>query len=141
MKRRSLLFWPALASLPFLAAQVREVVVNPNFSGTVYALKENSTGSFAHYRFEPGAHTKWHTHEMGQVILCEEGVCRSQIKGGPVIELRTGETTYVPPGSTHWQGAAPKEGGTQFNVQRGKTTWLDDVSEAEYNAAPQTGKR
>jgi quercetin dioxygenase-like cupin family protein len=151
MRFRSLLcgrsaayFWPTVAliavSLPFLAAQARDVLVNPNFTGTIYIVKENSTGTFAHFRFEPGAHTKWHFHEMGQVILCEEGVCRSQLKGGPVIELHTGETTYVPPGVPHWQGAAPKEGGTQFNVQRGTTNWLEEVTEAEYNTPPGSKK-
>ncbi len=143
-RRSAVYFWPAVAlsaiGLPFLAAQVRDVLVNPNFTGTIYIVKENSTGTFAHFRFEPGAHTKWHFHEMGQVILCEEGVCRTQLKGGPVIELHTGETTYVPPGVPHWQGAAPKEGGTQFNVQRGTTNWLGDVTEAEYNTAPGSRK-
>jgi quercetin dioxygenase-like cupin family protein len=142
--RKSVYAWLIVAvsiiGLPFLAAQAeREKLVNPNFTGTIYVVKENSVGTFAHYRFEPGAHTRWHHHEMGQVILCEEGVCRSQIRGQAVIELHTGETTYVPPGQDHWQGASPTEGGTQFNVQRGKTEWLGEVSEAEYNTP--AGKR
>ena len=125
-----------LAGLKFLAAQERERVTNPNFTGTVYTVKENSQGSFAHYRFEAGAHTKWHTHEGGQIVLCEEGVCRTQMRGGPVIELHANEAAYCPPGGTHWHGAAPGEGGTQFNVSRGKLTWLEEVSDAEYQAAP-----
>ncbi len=110
---------------------------NPNFTGgTVTPVEENSTGGFAHLHFAPGARTKWHYHEGGQIILVEEGVGRTQIKGGPVMELHAGETTYAQPGVTHWHGAAPDKGGTQFNVSRGKTTWLDEVTDKDYTAPP-----
>src|SRR5947209_16568362 len=56
---------------------------NPNFTGgTVTPLEENSKGAIAHFRFDPGARTKWHSHEGGQIILVEEGVGRTQVKGG-----------------------------------------------------------
>jgi quercetin dioxygenase-like cupin family protein len=122
------------AGLPFLIAQEqdRQPITSPNFTGTVYSLKENSTGTFAHIYFPPGARTRWHSHELGQVILCEEGTCLNALKGGPVVELHAGETSYAPPGVPHWQGAAPGAGGTQFNTQRGKITWLDAVTDEEY---------
>jgi quercetin dioxygenase-like cupin family protein len=107
-----------------------------NFTGTVTTIKDNSDGKIAHYRFDPGARTKWHSHEGGQIILVEEGVGRAQIKGGPVIELHAGETTYVGPGVWHWHGAAPDKGGTQFNVSRGGITWGDEVTEKEFTAKP-----
>jgi len=140
--RSTVYFWAALAlaavALPFLIAQEqdRQPMNNPNFSATVYQVKENSTGTFAHIYFPPGVHTKWHSHETGQVILCEEGTCINALKGGPVIELHAGETSYAPPGVPHWQGAAPNAGGTQFNTQRGKITWMDEVSDAEYKTPP-----
>ena len=109
---------------------------NPNFTGTVTPLKEGSDGTIAHYHFEPGARTKWHIHERGQIILVEEGVARTQVKGGPVIELHAGETIYCPPGVPHWHGAAPEQGGTQYNVSRGGITWLEEVTEKEYTAPP-----
>src|SRR5215469_9964965 len=74
---------------------------NPNFTGTVTPITENSQASIAHFRFEAGARTKWHSHERGQIILVEDGVCRSQVKGGPVVELHAGETTYAAPGVVH----------------------------------------
>ncbi len=113
-----------------------QTVQNPNFTGTVTTVKENSDGRIAHYYFAPGARTKWHIHERGQIILVEEGVARMQVKGGPVIELHAGETIYCPPGVPHWHGAAPDQGGTQYNVSRGGTTWLDEVSDKEFTAAP-----
>lgn len=110
---------------------------NPNFTGgEVKVVKENSQGNIAHFYFPPGVRTKWHSHEGGQIILVEDGVGLYQEKGGPVVELRAGETHYCPPGVVHWHGASPKEGGTQFNVSRGGITWGDVVSDAEFNATP-----
>lgn len=107
---------------------------NSNFTGTITRLTEGSDGLIAHIRFAAGARTKWHSHERGQIILCEQGVCRIQTKGGPVIELHAGETIYSPPGVVHWHGAAPDQECVQYNVTRGMVTWLEEVSEAEYTA-------
>ena len=124
---------PAAAGTWMICAQQ---VQSPNFTGTVTTVQENSDGRIAHYHFAPGARTKWHTHERGQIILVEEGVGLYQEKGGPVMELRAGETRYCPPGVLHWHGAAPDQGGTQFNVSRGGITWLDEVTEKEFTAPP-----
>jgi quercetin dioxygenase-like cupin family protein len=110
---------------------------NPNFTGgEVKTVKENSQANIAHFYFPPGVRTKWHSHEGGQIILVEDGVGLYQEKGGPVVELRAGETRYCPPGVVHWHGASPKEGGTQFNVTRGGITWGDVVTDEEFNATP-----
>jgi quercetin dioxygenase-like cupin family protein len=110
---------------------------NPNFTGgEVKTIKENSQGNIAHFYFPAGVRTKWHSHEGGQIILVEDGVGLYQEKGGPVVELRAGETRYCPPGVVHWHGASPKEGGTQFNVSRGGIMWGDVVTDEEFNAKP-----
>jgi len=110
---------------------------NPNFTGgDVKTIKENSQGNIAHFYFPPGVRTKWHSHEGGQIILVEDGVGLYQEKGGPVVELRAGETRYCPPGVAHWHGASPKEGGTQFNISRGGITWLDVVTDQEFTVTP-----
>jgi quercetin dioxygenase-like cupin family protein len=109
--------------------------VNP-FQGTVTPVKENSDGKIAHFYFAPGSRTRWHSHEGGQIILVEKGVALEQEKGGPVIELHAGQAIYCPPGVVHWHGAAPNEGGTQYNVSRGGITWLGEVTDKEYNAKP-----
>lgn len=107
---------------------------NSNFTGTITRLTEGNEGLIAHIRFAAGARTKWHSHERGQIILCEQGVCRAQAKGGPVVELHAGETIYSPPGVVHWHGAAPDRECVQYNVTRGTVTWLEEVSETEYRA-------
>ena len=110
----------------------RDPIKSPYFQGRVQPVVENSTGNFAHYKFTPGARTQWHIHEGGQILLCEEGICRHQLKGGAIIEFRAGETAYAPPGVAHWQGSTPTTAGTQFNIHRGAITWLNDVTDAEY---------
>ena len=108
---------------------------NPNFTGKVTPVEENSKATIAHFRFDAGARTKWHSHEHGQIILVEDGVCRMQVKGGPVVELHAGETTYAGPGVVHWHGAAPDQACTQFNVTReGSINWLDEVTDKEFTA-------
>jgi quercetin dioxygenase-like cupin family protein len=109
---------------------------NPNFTGGTVTPIDDKEGAIAHFRFEPGARTKWHSHERGQIILVEEGVGRTQVKGGPVIELHAGETTYAGPGVIHWHGAAPDKGGVQYNISRGGITWLEAVTDQEFNAPP-----
>ena len=122
-----------VSSLWLMHAQQKQ---EPNFTGTVKRLNDTSNAGIAHIHFDPGARTKWHIHEGGQIILVEEGVGRTQVKGGPVIELRAGQTTYAKPGVAHWHGAAPDQGATLFNVQRGMTTWLGEVTDKEYTAPP-----
>ncbi len=119
----------------FLAVQ-GQPKQNPNFTGIVTRIEEGSDGAIAHFRFAAGARTKWHSHERGQIILVEEGVCRTQIKGGPVIELHANETTYAPAGAVHWHGAAPDQECVQYNVTRGMVNWLGEVSDKEYTARP-----
>ena len=107
-----------------------------NFTGTVTKVEEGSDGAIAHFRFAPGARTKWHSHERGQIILVEEGVARTQVRGGPVVELHAGDIIYAPPGVVHWHGAAPDKECIQYNVTRGAVTWFEEVSETDYTAAP-----
>jgi quercetin dioxygenase-like cupin family protein len=104
--------------------------------GEVTKLGDDSNPSIVHIRFGPGARTNWHTHSRGQIILAEEGVTLTQVKGGPVIELHPGETTYVGPGVAHWHGASPSEASVQYNINRGDLTWLGPVTDAEYKVRP-----
>ena len=107
---------------------------NPNFMGTVNAVEDKYKTAYAHYQFEKGARTKWHSHSGGQVILVEEGITHHQNKGGPVMELHANETYYVQPGVVHWHGATPESSTVQFNTTRGDITWLDEVTDAQFKA-------
>ncbi len=111
---------------------------NANFTGTVTRLESNIHVRAARIHFEAGARTKWHVHERGQLLLCEEGVARTQVKGHLVQELHPGDTAYVPGGVPHWHGAAAGQSTTLFSVDlnAGQTKWLEAVTEAEYKADP-----
>ena len=89
-------------------------------------------------RFEPGARTAWHTHPLGQTIHITSGVGRVQVWGGPIREVRAGDTVWFAPGEKHWHGAASNMAMTHIAMQEaldGKhVTWMEHVSDEQYKA-------
>jgi len=89
--------------------------------------------------FEPGARTAWHTHPLGQTLHVISGVGRVQAKGGPIREIKAGDTVWIPPGEKHWHGAAPNSGMVHIAMQEaldGKhVEWMEYVTDAEYSQA------
>ena len=87
-------------------------------------------------RFEPGARTHWHTHPLGQTLLVVAGFGRARQEGGPVIELRPGDTLWIPPGIRHWHGAGPDTAMTHIAMQEAldgtHVTWMEPVSDEDY---------
>lgn len=133
------LFYLAVCAALFLSAQEKQPAdESGNFTGTVHRLESNIRVRAARIHFDPGARTKWHVHERGQLLLCEEGVARTQVQGHPVQELHPGETAYVPGGVPHWHGASPGQATTLFSVDvsAGQTKWLGAVTDAEYKTPP-----
>jgi len=126
--------WVAQGQQAAVQSATPNTKANPNFTGTVTPVEDKYKVATAHYRFDPGARTKWHSHSGGQVMLVEEGVTHHQNKGGPVMELHANESYYVQPGVVHWHGAAPDASTVQFNTTRGDITWLEEVSETDYKA-------
>jgi quercetin dioxygenase-like cupin family protein len=90
--------------------------------------------------FEPGARTNWHTHPLGQTLYVVSGVGRAQAWGGPIREIRAGDTIWIPPGEKHWHGAAPTTAMAHIAMQEaldGKPVdWLEPVTDAQYAAEP-----
>ena len=86
--------------------------------------------------FEPGARTAWHTHPLGQTLHVISGAGRVQSWGGPIREIRPGDTVWIPPGEKHWHGAAPTTGMVHIAMQEAldgtHVTWLEKVSEEQY---------
>lgn len=87
--------------------------------------------------FEPGARTAWHTHPLGQTLHVLSGVGRFQTKGGPIVEIRPGDTIWIPPGEKHWHGASPNNRMTHIAIQEAEkgsaVTWMEKVTDEEYN--------
>jgi quercetin dioxygenase-like cupin family protein len=116
---------------------------NPDyFTGTVFMDPIHSAEAPARVAairvtFTPGARTAWHTHPFGQTLHVLDGVGRFAVRGGPVEEIRAGDTVWIPPGEEHWHGAAPETLMCHLAIQEkdeaGTTAvWLDKVSDADY---------
>lgn len=120
--------------------------VNPDwFTGTVWQdplieAPEPARVRGARVTFEPGARTNWHTHPLGQTLFVLSGAGRTQVWGGPVRDLRPGDTVWIPPGEKHWHGGTPAHGMVHIAVHEaldGKhVEWLEPVSDADYAKAP-----
>lgn len=53
--------------------------------------------------FEPGAHTAWPTHPLGQMLIVMSGVGWTQVEGEPTEEIRPGDILWCPPNTRHWR--------------------------------------
>jgi 4-carboxymuconolactone decarboxylase len=116
-----------------------------NFTGSVrvdplFAANGPARASGAYVTFQPGAHTAWHTHPLGQILIVTAGTGRVQGWGGPVQEMSRGDVVRIPPGLKHWHGASPGSTMTHIAIQEhvdGKTVdWLEKVSDAQYGELP-----
>lgn len=107
--------------------------MDDRFSGTAPARIGGATVTF-----EPGARTAWHSHPLGQTLIVTAGVGRVQQWGGPVQEIRPGDTVWIPPGVKHWHGASTTVGMSHIAFSEaldGKTVeWMEKVTDDQYNA-------
>ncbi len=58
--------------------------------------------------------------------------------GGPVQEIRKGDTVRIPPNVKHWHGASPANAMSHIAISEqldGKSVeWMEQVSDADFNA-------
>lgn len=85
--------------------------------------------------FAPGARTYWHTHEQGQILTVVAGQGWICVEGEPAQPIRTGDTVWIPKGEKHWHGAAADSYLLHTAVSIGKTEWLEEVEDADYDKA------
>ena len=99
--------------------------------------------SCAYVTFEPGAQSAWHTHPMGQILIVTAGCGWTQCEGGPIEEIRAGDTIRCPPGHRHWHGATSTTAMTHISVTEaldGKNVlWMDHVTDEQYVAGSPPG--
>ncbi|HUF76091.1 MAG TPA: hypothetical protein VMM35_07420 [Longimicrobiales bacterium] len=126
---------PALEEAPAPAQQA------PVIQGPMQDLDLGNL-SIRRFRFPAGSRLGWHTHLDGpQLLMMEDGRGRVQERGGPVVEMLPNEPHVTLAGVEHWHGAAPEEGGVQWNIYDGigvpgSVTWGTAVTDEEYNAPP-----
>jgi quercetin dioxygenase-like cupin family protein len=119
------------------------------FTGKAYIDQIAPTDSPSRLRayrvhFTPGARTAWHTHPNGQVIHVTEGIGLVQRRGGPVEQVRAGDSVRFEPGEEHWHGAAPMHFMSHLALHEADedgsdAAWGEHVTDEEYGAGPATG--
>jgi quercetin dioxygenase-like cupin family protein len=109
------------------------------FVDSIAASTAPSRLAAASVHFTPGARTAWHTHPFGQTICVTEGRGLCQRRGGPIEEIRPGDSVYFEPDEDHWHGAAPDRFMTHIAMQEvndsgSPVTWGEHVTDEEYGA-------
>lgn len=137
-----------LASAVFLASAAAsqtpfpkgELSTAKNHTGDIW-LNELSVGdsvfdpSIAIATYGPKAKLDWHIHPGGQVLLITEGTGYYQERGQPIRIVHKGDVIKSLPGVEHWHGSTPGSTFAYIAVtptQKGKTIWLDPVSDKDY---------
>lgn len=91
--------------------------------------------------FEPAARTAWHTHPLGQTLHVLSGLGLAQSWGGPIREIRPGDTVWFAPGEKHWHGATADVAMTHLAMQEAQdgavVDWLEHVTDDQYRVAPE----
>ncbi|MGV6946434.1 cupin domain-containing protein [Sphingobacterium kyonggiense] len=89
--------------------------------------------------FEPGCRNNWHSHSGGQILIVVGGTGYYQERGKPARRLSEGDVVEIAPDVEHWHGASPDSWfshlGIGCNPQTNKDTWLEPVTDEEYNEA------
>jgi 4-carboxymuconolactone decarboxylase len=128
-------------------SQTSRMASAENFTGSVrvepiFQPRGESRAAGSYVVFEPGAHTAWHTHPLGQVLIVTAGVGRVQRWGDPIDEIREGDVVWIPAATKHWHGGAPNSAMTHIGIVEqldGRSVeWMEKVSAAQY-AGPLRG--
>jgi len=75
-------------------------------------------------------------HIHGQTLIITAGLGWTQIWGGPIHEIGSGDVVWFAPGEKHWHGATPTTAMTHIAIQEvlnGKVVdWMEHVSDEQY---------
>ncbi len=84
--------------------------------------------------FAPCARTNWHTHDGGQLLIVTAGSGYVTDDDG-AHAVAAGDMIWTPPGVRHWHGGSPEGFLLHISVTIGDTTWLEPVTDEEYEEA------
>ena len=139
----SLFIFQSNAQTPQPGFPKGELSAAKNHTGDIW-LSELNVGdstfdpSIAMATYGAGAKLDWHSHPGGQVLLITEGTGYYQERGKPARLVHKGDVIKSAPGVEHWHGATPASTFAYIAVtptQKGKTVWLEPVSEKDYASA------
>ena len=116
-----------------------EYFTGPVFQDPIIQAPDPARVRALRVTFLPGGRTNWHVHPLGQTLYVVSGVGRYQTDGEPIVEIRAGDTIWIPPDERHWHGASPDSAMCHIAIQEAlngsNVTWLEPVSDEDY-AAP-----
>lgn len=129
-------------SLALNVTQPSEPVQGPTSHFTGRAMVSSRFGSpVSDYRgamvtFDALAHTNWHYHPAGQMLIITSGEGRVQSKGQSVQTVKAGDVVWTPPFVEHWHGGGFETSMSHIAISEPvdgeAVVWLNAVSEAEY---------
>lgn len=142
---------PQIAEVLAMAAPLKrrdvfpkgEKIDSSTFNGEAWLapLIDNTDADLAasNVTFAPGVRNNWHTHSVGQILLCTSGIGYYQERGKAARQLLPGDAVDIPAGVEHWHGAAPGNSFSHIAIMpkrsKNKTVWGGPVTETEYTAA------
>ena len=109
------------------------VLRSGTFTGVVYGDRAFAEENIAitNVLFTPSARTYWHSHSGGQLLTVDRsGGARRRPQRQRIIE--GSDVVFASAGQQHWHGAAPTSFLLHTSVAMGTTTWLEEVSDADY---------
>jgi quercetin dioxygenase-like cupin family protein len=124
--------------------EVASVEADPAyFTGTVWQMPIHSAPeparvNAAFVTFLPGGRTNWHTHPLGQTLHVVSGCGWFRTEGHAKVEIRAGDTLWIPPGERHWHGATDRTAMTHLAMQErfegSPVEWQEAVGDEDYLA-------
>jgi quercetin dioxygenase-like cupin family protein len=110
------------------------------FTGTVFldpvlARPEVSVGNVF---FAPASRTYWHSHAGGQVLNVVRGRGLVANRQGEASFIEAADVVHASGGEEHWHGGSRDSYVLHTAISLGQTTWLEEVSDADYQAAHQS---
>lgn len=117
--------------------------ISANFTGEAWlqmlSAQTEYDCSIYYVTFAPGTRNYWHSHTVGQILLCTEGIGYYQESGKPAQRLHPGDVVNIPANVAHWHGAAPDSRFTHIGItpkaSENTAEWLGEVTDEEYKEA------
>ena len=126
----------ALAVLVVSAVSESTAQQESRFMGGNPSIEDSEDVRTLRLRFPAGSRSNWHSHTEGQLLMIEEGVGRTQVRGQPLRIMRPGQPWWTDAGVEHWHGADLEEDALQLPIYSGAAQWLEPVTDEVYRADP-----
>jgi 4-carboxymuconolactone decarboxylase len=111
------------------------VTVTSPFKGSAGARLAGATVTF-----NPGAHSNWHVHPLGQLLVVTSGRGWVQAEGASARPIKSGDVVWTAPGVKHWHGASRSSPLTHVAISEAQdgspVRWLGAVDASQYGALP-----